>query len=59
MSTDYLFIDHRNEKHDKNNDMDNQLLRDTIVNSKLQIHGGLVGFFGVKFMKNEKGVVKV
>ena len=55
----FIHADQRNEKHDKNNDgfLDTPLVEGYNVFNRWQLtdlERGLVGFFGIKFMKNEK-----
>ena len=55
----FIHADHRNEKHDKNNDgfLDIPLVEGYNIFNRWQLtdlERGLVGFFGIKFMKNEK-----
>ena len=55
----FIHADQRNEKHDKNNDgfLDTPLVEGYNIFNRWQLtdlERGLVGFFGIKFMKNEK-----
>ena len=55
----FIHADQRNEKHDKNNDgfLDTPLVEGYNIFNRWQLtdlESGLVAFFGVKFMKNEK-----
>ena len=59
----FIHTDHRNEKHDKNNDgfLDSPLVEGYNIFNRWQLtdlERGLVGFFGIKFMKMKKRVVK-
>ena len=55
----FIHADHRKEKHDSNNDgfLDNPLVEGYNIFNRWQLtdlEKGVVSFFGIKFMKNEK-----